>query len=129
MKTIFEVAEEKKIVIKSPNGRTSLAAEIFPYKNGMVFFDVGWPGSSSHSIHIVPGPISGDEKYWEFGDYEKDGDWAAWVYEKDQDLSLVGDHEAWTEYLKTEEGKKYASHEKAVETFDRFAQEMKQFDD
>jgi len=118
MSDIFEVIKETNITISIPNHGHRVAVEIFPYKDGAVFFDVGWNMSTAHPTHIIPGPISGGKTYWEFGDYEKDGDWQAWVFDPRTDSQLIGNNEMWEEYKKTREGKKYASREKSLKYFE-----------
>ncbi len=114
---IFEVIKEHNIVILIPNHGTRLAVEIFPYEDGAVFFDVGWPESSGHPMHVLPGPIEGRDGYWTFGDYEKDGRWIGMIYDLETYPIFQQNNDTWERYKRHEDGKDKATRERAYEFF------------
>jgi hypothetical protein len=119
---IFEAIKDHNIVLKwnggPHDGMKRLAVELFPYKDGAVFFDVGWTESSGHPIHVLPGPIISDESQWGFGDIKREGFVTAYVFDPELFPDLVGNHETWKRYLQHEDGK-HATTEWAYEIFKR----------
>ncbi len=125
MRTIFDAVKNGEcIVIKSPRGGRRIAAELFPLKDGAVFFDIFWYGSSGHPMHRIPGPMFEGTDYWEFGDFEKDGDWTGWVFDPKHDMDLQGDKDSWEAYKKTDEGKNEATTEFAYSFVEEMLEDM-----
>lgn len=59
-------------MIDHKTGGKRLIAEIYPRSGGgIVFFDIGWLGSSSHAIHDVEGELrEAGEGRWTIGEHE-----------------------------------------------------------
>jgi hypothetical protein len=45
------------LAIKTELGGERLMAEVWPRKEGLVFADIGWPGSPAHAFHTVIGVV------------------------------------------------------------------------
>jgi hypothetical protein len=104
---IFEAIKNHNIVIKVPGVGRRLAVELFPYKDGAVFFDVGWTESSGHPYHVLPGPIEdGGDSQWSFGDFDKRDKgkfYVAHVFDPKVFPELVGNNDTWERYLQHED--------------------------
>jgi hypothetical protein len=118
---MFRAIKENNLVVTVEPGHQRLAVEIFPYKDGAVFFDVGWTESSGHPIHVLPGPITGKYPRWELGDPESDEPFRYFVvevFDREKYPQLIGNNDTWERYLQHEDGK-YATTERAREVFER----------
>jgi len=118
---IFEAIKDHNIVIRVPGVGRRLAVELFPYKDGAVFFDVGWTESSGHPYHVLPGPIKGENGQWGFGDFDKWDEgkfYTAHIFDPEVFPELIGNNDTWAAYQAHEDGK-HATTEAAYEVFKR----------
>jgi hypothetical protein len=116
---VFSAIKENNLVVTVEPGHQRLAVELFPYKDGAVFFDVGWTESSGHPIHVLPGPISGEYPRWEFGDPESDEPFSFFtveVFDRAKHPQLIGNNDTWAAYQAHEDGK-HATTERAYGVF------------
>ena len=120
-KNIFETIKGTNLVVTVEPGHQRLAVELFPYKDGAVFFDVGWTESSGHPLHVLPGPITGEYPRWEFGDPESKDSLSHFiveVFDREKHSKLIGNNDTWAAYLQHPDGK-HATTERAREVFER----------
>lgn len=88
-KNIYEVKEPLKIF--HPIGGERVIAALFQVKDGIYFFDIGWPEATLNPLHFVAGQISG-EGPWKIDDCEIN------LLEKDD--PLMNEYLEWLDYKK-----------------------------
>jgi hypothetical protein len=119
MTGVFEAIKKENLVITIPEHGQRLAVELFPYKGGAVFFDVGWTEGFGHPMHIIPGPIAGAYPRWQFGNPEDEGAlFYAEIFDRGNHPALIMNNDTWAVYQAHEDGK-HATTELAYEVFRR----------
>ena len=104
---VFRLKEP--LVVLYPDGEERLIAELFPYRDGAVFFECGWV-FGGHPVHVLPGPIVKKGKgCWRFGDV------VVRVVTREEFPVLALQAELW-EVLKARDGED-ASRERAYDIF------------
>lgn len=93
-----------------------LAVEIFRTEKGIIFFDVGWCAGvgGGHPLHELEGVLKWVDDHWEItgGDFFE-GPRIIEIYDPAKHPELKMNNDTWAEYLKTDEGGRLGSRERA----------------
>ena len=84
------------LMIRGPDGKQEMIAEIFPHPEGLVYFEAYWHlGQPEETILLVEGTIKG-EGPWKIGDYVIN---VLGCHGTDAELATA--YEQWQTYLQT----------------------------
>jgi len=84
------------LMIRSPDGKQAVIAEIFPHPEGLVYFELYWHlGQPEETIHLLEGTISG-EGPWKIGESVIN---VLGCHGTDAELAMT--HQQWQTYLQT----------------------------
>ena len=84
------------LMIRNPEGKQEMIAEIFPHPEGLVYFEAYWHlGQPEETIHFIQGNVVG-EGPWKIDDYVIN---VLGCHGTDAELAMA--YEQWQTYLQT----------------------------
>lgn len=84
------------LMVRRPDGKQEVIAEIFPHPQGLVYFDLYWHlGQPEETIHFIQGKVCG-EGPWKIGQHVINV-----LGCHGTNAELATDHQQWQTYLQT----------------------------